>query len=165
MDHVSCFEFPFQLAGRRVQGIEITVAAAEVDRALRYDGTGEKNVELIGHGLVLRGQAVYSLRFKAALAFRREFPPHAARLRVERVKLSVIADDIDGPVCHRGSGRHRAAGWTFPNLTTRFRIDGVDVSVVSAEIKNLVLADRRRNDAIAGRKFPFYMMKLARRLT
>src|SRR5205085_12111363 len=52
----------------------------------------------------------------------------------------------------------------FPNLPAGFRVDRVDVPVVAAKIKDFVVPDRRRNDAVACREFPFYPMKLPRRL-
>src|ERR1043165_1278886 len=90
MDYVAGFEVPFQIARCRVERIQVAVAAAEEDCAVRYDRTRKKNVELIGNRLVLGLKAVNSFRFEAALPFRRKLPFDRARLRVERVELSIV---------------------------------------------------------------------------
>ncbi len=163
MNHVAGLEFPFQLAGRCVQGVQVSVAAAEVNGALDYDRARKKHVELVGDRLRLRLKSVNSLCLKAPLAFRRELPFNRPGLRVQRIEFPVVAAGVNEPVRDGRRARRRPASGPFPNLPARFRIDRVDVAVVPAEIDDLVVPDRRRNDSIARREFPFHPMELARR--
>ena len=164
VNDVAGFEFPFQFAGRGVERVEVAVTTAEVDRTVRHDRTGKKNVVLIRNRLVLREKPVDSFRFEPTFAFGRELPFDRARPGVEPVKLSVIARGVNESVCDRRSARRRSGRCAFPNLPAGFRVDRVDVSVIAAEIDHLIVPDRRRHDSIARRKLPFHPMKLPRRL-
>ena len=52
MNDIAGFEFPLQFAGADIDGIEIAVAAAEINRALRDDRARQKDIERIGDRLV-----------------------------------------------------------------------------------------------------------------
>src|SRR4051812_11901220 len=104
-----------------------------------------------------------SFGFKTPLSLRREFPFRRAGLRVERIKFSIVTPGENDPVRHRRRAGRRSTRGTLPNLPARFRINRVDVSVVSTKIEDLIVPDRRRHDAIACWEFPFHPVKLARR--
>src|ERR1044072_7770052 len=142
----------------------MAVSASEINDARHDHRTREKNVVLVGDRLSFWFESVDSLRFETALTARRGFPADGSGLGGERIKLAVVAAGVNRPVRDCRSGSRRSTRGPFPKLLPGFRVDGVDVSVVPAEIKHLVLADRRRDHAIAGREFPFYAMKLPRRL-
>src|SRR5687768_14783259 len=140
----------------------MAVAASEVNGALRDYRAGEKDIELIGNRLVFRLEAVYSFGLKPPLASGRELPFDGASLRIQRIKFAVVTTGVDNPIRNCRRRRNRSACLAFPNLPPGFSLDGVDVSVVPAEVERLVVEDRRRDHAIARREFPFYAMKLTR---
>ena len=141
------------------------VTAPEVDRALHHDRAREKDIERISHRLVLRLQPIQSLRFETPLAARRELPSDRAGAGIERIQFPVVANRVERSVDHRRSRWRRPARGLFPNLPPGLGSDGIDVPVVAAKIDDTVAPDWRRDDPIAGRKFPFDPMKLARRRT
>ncbi len=155
MHHVAGLEFPAQLTGRGVDGVEISVTAAEINCALRHYRAGEKNIESIGDGLVFRPHPVQALGLKAAFPTGGKFPARPARARVEGVKFSVVTQRINHAVAHRRARRRRTAGGVLPKLPSVRRVDRVDVAVVAAEIDHPVMPDRRGNNPVAGREFPF----------
>src|ERR1043166_1914993 len=142
----------------------MAVSAPEINDARHDHRTREENVILIGDRLSFWFESVDSLRFETALTARREFPADGSGLGVERIELPVVAAGVSRAVRDGRSGGRRTTRGPFPKLLPGLCVDGVDVSVVPAEIKHLVLADRRRDHAIAGREFPFYPMRLPRRL-
>ena len=156
-------EFPAQLTRVSVQRIEISVAAAEVNCAVHHCGTGKKDVERIGKGLVFRLPTMQAFRFETALPFRGKFPFHRTALRVERVEFSVVAADVNRAVVDRRSARHRPTRGGLPNLLPALRIHRIDIPVVTSEVDDLVLYHRRTDDTRSGREFPLHAMKLARR--
>ena len=58
MHDIASFEFPAQIAGRRIQRIEIAVAAPQKNRALRHYRARQIDIERVGNGLIFRLHAV-----------------------------------------------------------------------------------------------------------
>src|SRR5690242_21266559 len=74
VDHIAGFELPVQFPTIGINTIDKSVAASEINRAISYHRTGQKNVERIGDGLILRLHTVQSFRLEPSLAARGEFP-------------------------------------------------------------------------------------------
>src|SRR5207249_2914520 len=109
-----------------------SVAVAEVNCAIYHCGTGKKDVERIGKGLILRLPTMYAFRFQTAFPSRGKFPFHRTALRVERVEFSVVAADVNRAVVDCWRARHRTARGG---------------PVVTSEVDDLVLHHRRADDA------------------
>ena len=79
---IAGFEFPAQIASRRVQRIEVAIAAPKINRAVRHYRARQKNIERISHRLVLRLQPIQPFRFKTPLATGGELPFQCAGLGI-----------------------------------------------------------------------------------
>ena len=74
MYDVAGFKFPFGVTRSGVEGIEIAVAASEVDRVLNDKGTRQINIKRIGDCLILRLKGIETLGFEPSLSLGCKFP-------------------------------------------------------------------------------------------
>jgi len=67
-----------------------------------------------------------------------KFPLKLARTRIERVRVTIKAQNVNRTVCDRGSAVHIRFRLEFPYLTAFACIDGVEGMIVAADIHNAV---------------------------
>jgi hypothetical protein len=72
--NITGLEFPPQIACRRVERVKISVAASEIDNAIRDDRTREEHIKRVRDRLVFRLPSMYTFRLKPALAFGCKLP-------------------------------------------------------------------------------------------
>ena len=105
-----------------------------------------------------------SFGLEPPLASGSKFPFQRSSLEIERVKIPVVAANVERPVRDRRRCRNRAARLCLPDLAPGFAVNCVNISVVAAEENRPPLDHGRRDNAIPSGKFPFHPMKLPGRL-
>ena len=86
----------------------------------------------------------------AALASVAEFPAELSGCRVYRVKVAVVAVEVDKAVIDGRRRSNTRSGCECPLLRAGLLIDGIEVAVIAANVYNAV-DDRRRRDDFAAR--------------
>ena len=84
-----------------------------------------------------------ALRLKTPLAVGCKFPFQFSVLRVEGVKLAIVAAEADRPAGNCWSGGYGSLGTELPVLTACPGVDGVQIVIVAAEIDDAVAPDWR----------------------
>ena len=103
-----------------------------------------------------------SFGLEPPLASGSKFPFQCSSLEIERVKIPVVAANVERPIRDRRRCRNRTARLCLPDLAPGFAVNCVNISVVAAEENRPPLDHGRRDNAIPSGKFPFHPMELAR---
>src|SRR5437016_3718839 len=95
-------KLPLQRSGSRVERVNVAIAAAEIDAAVKDCRRGEEEVPRVGNCLIFRQSSVNAFRLKSPLVLRGETPFQSAAGCVQRVEASVVATEINYPIRHCG---------------------------------------------------------------
>jgi hypothetical protein len=95
-------ERPLEDAGLRIHGVDMPVAAAEIDAAMEDGRRRKKHVHRIGDVLICGRKAVKPLRFESSFSIRGKKPFHGSGVSGDGIECAVVAQVIDDSIENRG---------------------------------------------------------------
>src|SRR5258706_7228326 len=134
MHDVAGLKFPLEVAGLRVERVDVIIAAAEIDDACGNGWRREENVKGIGHHFGAWDRSVNAGRGETSLTFGLETPLFLAGLGLDRVEVAVQAVDVDQPTGDGGGRIDGTVGRELPALGPVSRVYGVEIVIATANV-------------------------------